>query len=102
MSMQDASAQFAQMMYQYVGDEVAKLVDELAALSTNLEDLQQNQVSGEQLQDLATSGQVWAVDERVTQMETIHRYYVGQAMAVARTSLQSEMNGKAVMIKAGC
>ena len=46
-SMQDASSQFAQMMYEYVGDEVAKLVDELAALGTDLEDLQKNQVSGE-------------------------------------------------------
>ena len=38
-SMQDASAQFAQTMYQYVGDEVVKLADELAALGTDLEDL---------------------------------------------------------------
>ena len=52
--MQDALAQFAQTMYQYVGDEVAKLADELAALGTDLEDLQKNQVPGEQLQDLAT------------------------------------------------
>ena len=43
-------------MYQYIGDEVAKLVDELVALGTDLEDLQKNQVSMEQLQDLATSG----------------------------------------------
>ena len=57
-SMQDASAQFAQTMYQHLGDEVAKLVDELAAPSTDLEDLQEKQVSGEQLQDLATGGQV--------------------------------------------
>ena len=35
-SMQDAMAQFAQEMYQYVGNEVPKLVDELAALGTNL------------------------------------------------------------------
>ena len=35
-SMQDASAKFAQDMYQYVEEEVAKLADELAALSTNL------------------------------------------------------------------
>ena len=57
-SMQDASAQFAQTMYQYVGDEVAKLVDDLATLGTDLEDLQKHQVSGEQLQDLAIGGQV--------------------------------------------
>ena len=44
-SMQDASAQFAQKMYQYMGVEVAKLADELAALGTDLQDLQQNQVS---------------------------------------------------------
>ena len=43
-------------MYQYVGDEVAKLADQLAVLGTNLEDLQKNQVSGEQLQDLAIGG----------------------------------------------
>ena len=49
MSMQHASAQFAQMMYQYVGDEVVKLGDELAAIGTDLEDLQKNQVSREQL-----------------------------------------------------
>ena len=35
-SMQDASAQFAQDMYQYVGDEVAKLTNELATLGTDL------------------------------------------------------------------
>ena len=55
-----------------MGDEVAKLAGELAALGTNLEDLQKHQVSKEQLQDLATSGQVQAVDNRVTQMETTH------------------------------
>ena len=70
--MQDALAQFAQMMYQHVGDEVVKLADELAALGTDLEDLQKNQVSGEQLQDLATGGQAQAVDNRVTQMEIAH------------------------------
>ena len=56
--MQDASAQFAQTMYQHVGDEVAKLVDELAALSTDLEDLQKNQVFGEKLQDRTIGSQV--------------------------------------------
>ena len=55
-SMQDASAQFAQTMYQYMGDEVAKLADELATLGTDLEELQKNWVSREQLQDLATGG----------------------------------------------
>ena len=55
-SMQEASAQFAQSMYQHVADKVAKLVDELAALGTDLEDLQKHQVSGEQLTDLATGG----------------------------------------------
>ena len=65
-SMQDALAQFAQTMYLYVGDEVAKLADDLAALGTDLEDLQKHQVSGEQLQDLATGGQVQAVEDRVT------------------------------------
>ena len=35
-SMQDASAEFAQKIYQYVGDKVAKLADELAALGTDL------------------------------------------------------------------
>ena len=49
-SMQEASAQFAQSMYQHVVDEVAKLVDELAALGTDLEDLQKHQVSGSSLQ----------------------------------------------------
>ena len=37
--MQDAMAQFTQNMYQYVGDEVAKLVDELAALGIDLHDI---------------------------------------------------------------
>ena len=64
--MQDASAQFARTMYQHMGDEVAKLADDLAALGTNLEDLQKNQVSEEQLQDLTTGGQVQAVEDRVT------------------------------------
>ena len=43
--MQDASAKFPQDMYQYVEEEVAKPVDELTALGTNLQDIQQNQVS---------------------------------------------------------
>ena len=57
-------------------------------------------MSGEQLQDLATGGQVQAVDDRVIQMETAHRQYVDQAVAAARTKLQAEINGKIVMIKA--
>ena len=48
-SMQEASAQFAQGMYQHVEYEVAKLADDLAALGTDLQDLQKHQVSGEQL-----------------------------------------------------
>ena len=48
-----------------MGDEVAKLAGELAALSTDLEDLQTHQVSREQLQDLATGSQVQAVDDKV-------------------------------------
>ena len=99
-SMQEASAQFAQDMYQHVADEVAKLVDELAALGTDLEDFQKHQVSGEQLADLAIGGQVQAVEDRVTQMETAHRQYVDQAVAATRTKLQAEINGKTVMIKA--
>ena len=47
--MQDATPKFAQNMYQYVDDEVAKLADELAAIGTNLQDVQQNQVSEVQL-----------------------------------------------------
>ena len=35
-SMQAALAQFAQEMYQYAGGEVAKLADELVALSIDL------------------------------------------------------------------
>ena len=46
-SMQEASAQFTQDMYQHVVDEVAKLMDVLAALGADLEDLQKHQVSGE-------------------------------------------------------
>ena len=97
--MQDASAQFSQTMYQHVGDEVANLADDLAALGTDLEDLQKHQVSREQLQDLATSGQLQVVDDRVTQMETAHCQYVDQAMAAAHTKLQAKINGKSVMIK---
>ena len=48
-SMQDAMAKFAQDMYQCVDDEVAKPVDELATLDTNLQDVQHNQVSEVQL-----------------------------------------------------
>ena len=99
-SMQDASAQFSQTMYEYMGDEVAKLADDLAALGTNLEDLQKHQVSGEQLQNLAAGGQVQAVGDRVMQMETAHRQYVDQAMAVAHTKLQAEINRKMIMVKA--
>ena len=51
---------------------MAKLVDELAALGTDLEDLQKHKVAREQLADLATGGQVQAVEDRVTQMETAH------------------------------
>ena len=36
----------------------------------------------------------------MTQMETVHRQYVDQAVADARTKLQAEINGKTVMIKA--
>ena len=100
--MQDALAQFAHTMYQHVADEVAKLMNELAALSIDLEDLQKNQVSGEQLQDLATGGQFQVVDDRVTQMETTQHQYVDQAIAATRTKLQAEINGKFVMIKAEC
>ena len=64
--MQDATAKFAQDMYQYVDDEVAKLADELATLGTDLQDVQKNQVSKVQLQDLATGDQVLAVDVRIT------------------------------------
>ena len=57
-------------------------------------------MSGEQLEDLTTGGQVQAVEDKVTQMEIAHRQYVDQAMAAARTKLQAEINGKFVMIKA--
>ena len=87
-------------MYQHVADEVAKLVDELAALGTDLEDLQKHQVSREQLADLTTGGQVQAVEDRVAKMEIAHRQYVDQAVATARTKLQAEINGEFVMIKA--
>ena len=85
-------------MYQHVEDEVAKLVDDLAALGTDLQDLQKHQVFREQLQDLATGGQIQAVDDRVTQIETAHHQYVDQAVAAAHTKLQAEINGKTVMI----
>ena len=81
-------AQLAQEMYQYVGDEVAKLVEELAALSTDLQDIQKNQMS----EDLAIGSQVQAVD-------VAHRLYVDQAVTTTRTSLQAEISGKTVMIK---
>ena len=55
-----------------------------------------------QLQDLATSSQVQMVDERVTQMDAAHHSYVDQAISTARTHLQAKINGKVVMIKAGC
>ena len=38
-------------------NEVAKLADELAALVTDLQDIQKNQVSEVQLQDLTTGNQ---------------------------------------------
>ena len=41
-SMQDASTKFAQTMYQYVGDQVAKIADKLAALGIDLQDTQRN------------------------------------------------------------
>ena len=36
------------------------------------------------------------------QLDAAHRLYMDQAVAMARTLLQAEINGKAVMIKAGC
>ena len=42
------------------------------------------------------------MDERMMQLGASHRSYVDQAMAVACTLLKAEINGKAVMIKAGC
>ena len=44
--MQDASAKFVQDMFQYVEEEVAKLVDELAAHGTDLQDIK-NQVKNQ-------------------------------------------------------
>ena len=101
LSMQDATAQFAQEMYQYVGDEVAKMADELATLGTYLQDIQKNKVSKVQLQDLVTGNQVQVVDERVMQLDAAHHSYVDQAVMTARTLLQAKINGKIVMIKAG-
>ena len=40
--MQDAKTQFAQDMYQYVGEDVAKLMEELVAMGTELQDIQKN------------------------------------------------------------
>ena len=57
-SIQDATAHFAQEMYQYVGDEVVKLAKELDVLSTDLQNILKNHVSEMQLQDLVTSSQV--------------------------------------------
>ena len=74
-------------MYQHVGDEVAKLADELAALGTDLENLQKHEVSREQLQDLNLGCQVQVVENRVTQMETSHHQYMDQAVAIACTKL---------------
>ena len=36
------------------------------------------------------------------QMETAHRQHVDQTVAAARTKLQAKINGKAVMVQAGC
>ena len=71
-------------MYQYVDNEVVKLADELAALGIDLQDVQQNQVSEVQLQDLATGGQVQVVDERVTQLEAAYYSFMDQTMTAAR------------------
>ena len=59
-------------------------------------------MSGEQLQDLATGGQVQAVEDRVTQMETAYRQYVDQTVVTAHTKLQTDIKGKAMMLKARC
>ena len=99
-SMEDATAKFAQDMYQYVDVEVVKLANELAALGTNLQDVQQNQVSKVQLQDLTTGGQVQTVDTRVTQLEGAYRLYVDRTVTVVQMNLQTELDGKVVMLKA--
>ena len=44
-SIQDATAHFAQEMYQYVGAEVVKLAKELDVLSTDLQNILKNHVS---------------------------------------------------------
>ena len=87
-------------MYQYVEEEVAKLADELAALGTDLQDVQKNQVSEVQLQDLATSGQVQTVDARVTQLEGAYRSYVDRTVTAVRLNLQNELDGKVTMLRA--
>ena len=44
-SMRDATTQFAQNMYRFVGDEVAKLEEGLNALGADIQDMHKNQVS---------------------------------------------------------
>ena len=49
---------------------------------------------------LATGGQVQAVDKRVTQLEAAHRSFVDRIVMVVRMNLQTELDGKVVMLKA--
>ena len=100
-SMRDAMTQFAQDMYGFMGDEVAKLKEGLNALGADIQDMYKNQVSEEHLWDFATSGQVQAVDARVTELDSAYRSYVDHAMAIAHTRLQAEISGRVVMLKAG-
>ena len=81
-------------------EEVPKLVDELAALGTDLQDVQKNQVSEVQLQDLATSGQVQTVDAWLTHLEGAYRSYVDQTVTAVGMNLRNELNGKMVMLRA--
>ena len=86
-SMQKAPAQFAQEMHQCAGDEVVKLMDELAALGIDLQDIWKKQVSEPQLKGLATSSKVLAVNERVTLLDAAYHLYVDQVVAAPHTLL---------------
>ena len=99
-SMQAGTTQFAQQVYEHVEKEVARLDNGLNALGGDIQSFNRNQITEGHLQNFATSGQVQAVDARVTDLESAYRSYVDQAVTTARTRLLAEISGRVVMVKA--
>ena len=80
---------------------MARLDNGLNALGGDIQSFNRNQITEGHLQNFATSGQVHAVDARVTEMELAYHAYVDQTVTAACTRLLAEISGRVVMVKAG-